>query len=86
MVLSMREETPPDSLHTSSEPQLLAVDAARQQLGGLSRRAVYDLLDSGELEGVWIGRRRLVVTESLNTYVARLREESRQRLAGRAAA
>lgn len=81
----MHKEAPSDSLHTSSEPPLLAVDAARQQLGGLSRRAVYDLLDSGELEGVWIGRRRLVVAESLRTYITRLREESRQRLAGKAA-
>ncbi|MGH8881786.1 MAG: hypothetical protein ACRD0P_31300 [Stackebrandtia sp.] len=50
-------------------------------LGGISRRQVYRLLDdvdesgSRVIETVHIGSRRLVVRESLDAYVARLRAD-----------
>lgn len=37
------------------------------------RSTVYKLIEAGELETVSIGRRRLVVAESVDQYVARLR-------------
>jgi excisionase family DNA binding protein len=41
---------------------------------GISRRAVYTLIDGGQLQRVKIGRRALVTADSLNAYVARLVE------------
>lgn len=40
---------------------------------GVGRTKVYELIDAGELETVNIGRRRLVVAESVDQYVKRLR-------------
>ncbi len=37
------------------------------------RTTVYKLIEAGELETVNIGRRRLVVAESVDRYVERLR-------------
>lgn len=63
-----------------SEPQLLlSVDAAARILGGITRREVYRRLDDEDLEGVWIGRRRMVVRASVDAYVERLRAEARAR-------
>jgi excisionase family DNA binding protein len=41
---------------------------------GISRRAVYTLIDGGQLQRVKIGRRALVTADLLNAYVARLVE------------
>lgn len=38
------------------------------------RSTVYKLIEAGELETVNIGRRRLVVAESVDAYIARLRD------------
>lgn len=44
----------------------------------IGRTKGYELLDSGALESVYVGRRRLVVVESLEAFVARLREQTRR--------
>ncbi|MBL7487615.1 helix-turn-helix domain-containing protein [Frankia sp. AgB1.9] len=51
-------------LHTTAE--------AAEQLG-ISRSRVYELLASGELESICIGRLRRIPHDSLIAYVGRLR-------------
>jgi excisionase family DNA binding protein len=41
------------------------VDEARSLLGGISRKSIYDLINSGELKTVMIAGRRLVPKEAL---------------------
>lgn len=48
---------------------------AATMLGGLSRAKTFQLVQSGDLPSVLVGRRRLVVVEGLHQYVARLRAE-----------
>lgn len=48
-------------------------------LGGISEREVERRIAAGDLESVTIGRRRMVVAESLDAYVTRLRNEARSR-------
>ena len=50
---------------------LLRVEEAAEALG-LGRAKTYELLMSGALESVTIGRRRLVSSEALRAYVRRL--------------
>ena len=53
--------------------RLLGVNECTQYLN-VGRSKIYELLDSGELESVRIGDRRLVPVEALEAFVARLRE------------
>jgi excisionase family DNA binding protein len=46
---------------------------ARQRLGGISRSTFYELLKAGDIEGVRIGRKRLVVSSSIARFIATLR-------------
>lgn len=57
------------------EQQLLSVypDAGRA-LGGLGRTKLYELIASGELRTVKIGRRRFVPASAVEEYVARLEQ------------
>jgi excisionase family DNA binding protein len=59
----------------ADEALLYDEKAALAKLGGLGRTTYYELLASGELQSVKIGRRRFVPRESLEQYVARLRAE-----------
>lgn len=43
-----------------------------QALGGIGRTKVFELIKSGELRTVRIGRRHFVVAESVGEYVRRL--------------
>ena len=56
-------------------PVLLPVypDAARA-LGGLGRTKLYELISSGQLRTVTIGRRRFVPATAVEEYVARLEQ------------
>lgn len=58
---------------------LLTVEQAAEQLGGVSRSTLYQLLRSGELASVKIGRRRLIPTEAIADYVHDLRVGSTSR-------
>lgn len=55
-------------------PELLTVPEAMQVLR-LSRWKLYELIRSGELTTVTIGRRRLVPRQALDDYVQRLMQE-----------
>jgi hypothetical protein len=47
------------------------VDEARQLLGGISRKSIYDLIKSGELRTVMIAGRRLVPDDAISEVIAR---------------
>ncbi len=53
-------------------PLLMKPEAAARQLG-LGRTTVYELIRSGELESVKVGRLRRVPVAAISEYVARLR-------------
>lgn len=56
-------------------PVLLPVyPDAGKALGGLGRTKVYELITSGELRTVKIGRRRFVPASAVEEYVARLEQ------------
>lgn len=50
------------------------IPGAQARLGGISRSMVYELLAQGEIEGVKVGRRRMVTVDSMVAYVNRLRQ------------
>jgi excisionase family DNA binding protein len=58
-----------------SERRLVGLSEAGAMLG-VSRSRAHQLVVSGELEGVRLGRRLLVTVESIDALVARLREEA----------
>ena len=58
------------------QPILLPIyPDAGQALGGLGRTKVYELITSGELRTVKIGRRRFVPATAVEEYVARLEQQ-----------
>lgn len=58
------------------EPLLLPIHPdVGEALGGLGRTKVYELLASGELASVRIGRRRFVPAAAVAQYVARLAQD-----------
>jgi hypothetical protein len=66
----MRPRSPPP---TSSAPlkdrELYSIDDARFLLGGIARMTLYDLLNSGELSSVVIGRRRFVPAAAITAFI-----------------
>lgn len=44
------------------------------EIGGISRRQVYKLIDAGDLQRVKIGARAFLVRKSIDAYIARLVE------------
>lgn len=56
---------------------VLTVEQAAQALG-IGRTFMYELIGSGEVESVLIGRLRRVPADALADYVARLRVDKRQ--------
>jgi excisionase family DNA binding protein len=66
-------------------PVLLPVyPDAGQALGGLGRTKVYELITSGELRTVKIGRRRFVPAAAVEEYVARLERRAEKSRLGAA--
>ena len=53
--------------------QLNNIEQTSEKLGGLGRTRVFDLLRSGQLASVKIGRRRFVPDSAIADYVARLK-------------
>lgn len=43
---------------------------------GCGRTTIYELIKNGEIETVKLGKRRLVVTDSLRSYVTNLRSQA----------
>jgi hypothetical protein len=66
-----------------SARRLESIESTRQSLGGVTRKHIYDLINRGELESVKAGRRRFILPDSTDAYVARLveQEDERRRLA-----
>jgi excisionase family DNA binding protein len=50
--------------------ELYSIEQARAVLGGIARNTVYDLLRSGALASVPIGRRRFIASEAIAAFVA----------------
>jgi excisionase family DNA binding protein len=55
---------------------LMDIETARQELGGISRSRMFQLLKSGELRSVKIGRRRLVPSEAITEYIGSLESQA----------
>ncbi len=54
---------------------LTDTDEARALLGGIGRTRLFEMLKTGELPSVKIGRRRMVLVSDIEAYVERLRDE-----------
>ena len=52
--------------------KLLATIPEASQATGLGRSSIYELIHDGKLKSVKSGKRRLVVVESIKSYVASL--------------
>jgi excisionase family DNA binding protein len=50
--------------------ELHSIEEARFVLGGISRATIYDLLNSGELPSVTIGRRRFIPAAAIAAFIA----------------
>lgn len=48
---------------------LVSIHQAAESLGGIGRSTVYRMIERGDLEGVKIGRRTFITTQSLENYV-----------------
>lgn len=72
----MHRQTAPD--RQGGESRLLSVDDVSRTLGGITRRQVYRMLATGELESVKLGRRRLVPADAVEALINRLRNQSKQ--------
>lgn len=59
----------------TSEPLLLTVAQAAQRLG-ISRSLLYELLATGDIESITIGRLRRIPAEALTTYIQRQRAKN----------
>jgi excisionase family DNA binding protein len=62
----------PATIPSRSEPLLYTIPEAATALR-VSRTKLYELLDSGEIESIHIGRSRKIPAEALRTYIDRLR-------------
>lgn len=74
----MHRQTATDRITHGGESRLLSVDDVSRTLGGITRRQVYRMLESGELESVKLGRRRLVPADAVEALINRLRNSSKQ--------
>ena len=58
------------------EQLLLTITSTQEALDGVGRTKIYELIKSGDLRVVKIGRRTYVPRAELESYVARLSEVS----------
>jgi hypothetical protein len=58
--------------HPMSGSQLHSINESRRRLGNIGRDAVYDLLNTGQLEAKKIGRRTFVTDQSIENYIQNL--------------
>lgn len=68
-----------DSAQTSTSPLLLTVRQAAAALG-VGRTTVYELISSGDLEVVHIGRSARIPVAAINEFVDQLRSRDTSRL------
>jgi excisionase family DNA binding protein len=67
----MRSLHHPQSHTAKALPRLLAIKQAIYELG-ISRTAIYELIENGRLKTVKIGRRRLVPIEAIEELITGL--------------
>lgn len=61
------------------EPQPLCVRVSvAMRLLGIGKTKLYELIATGDLETIRIGRRTLIMQASIDSFVARLREAARK--------
>ncbi len=63
-------------MDTATQICVTPEDAAKRL--AIGRTFIYELLASGKLESIKLGRRRLIPTEALDRLVAELREQQHQ--------
>ncbi|MGC5248184.1 helix-turn-helix domain-containing protein [Gordonia sp. DT219] len=71
IIVYVRTDT--DTQEAAVTRSLYSIDETAEQLGGISRTTVYELVSAGELTKVKLGRRGLVTAESIAAYVDRLK-------------
>jgi excisionase family DNA binding protein len=52
--------------------RLLSLEDGGQYLGGISKRRMYQLIETGEIRSVHVGRLHRVAVEELDRYVDKL--------------
>ena len=52
------------------DPVLLSIPSTQKALGNIGRNSIYNLINSGKLETVKIGRRTLVKADSIKALAA----------------
>ena len=67
----VREETPVTEPFTTNDQLLVTPEEAARRLS-VGRTTIYELMSSGELQSVNIGRSRRVPVSSLSSFVSRL--------------
>jgi excisionase family DNA binding protein len=50
--------------------ELYSIEQARALLGGIARNTIYELIRSGELASVPIGRRRFISAAAIEAFIA----------------
>lgn len=75
-LLANAASTPMAGSARSDPPICLRIDQAMRRLD-IGKTKLYELLASGELEAIRIGRRTLVLQESIDAMVQRLRVKPR---------
>jgi hypothetical protein len=50
-----------------------------RRLSGIGRSRIYELLDAGELDSIYVGARRLIVIDSYRRLLARLQAAQKDR-------
>jgi hypothetical protein len=61
-----------DDTRPAETPRLVDVQTASLLLGGIGRSMTFELIASGQLRSVKLGRRRLVLVSSIDALVDRL--------------
>lgn len=75
-VLLMHDNASRDA-STPADALLIPIGRVNQpEIGGISRRQVYKLIDAGELQRVKIGSRAFLIRQSIDAYIARLVKET----------
>ena len=60
-------------MHPDTLDRITATIPEFRRLSGIGRSRIYELLDSGELESVYIGSRRLILIDSYRRLIERQR-------------
>jgi excisionase family DNA binding protein len=55
--------------------KLLDIEATQEQLGGLGRTTVFELIRAGKLRSVKVGKRRMIPQSQIDAYIAGLLDQ-----------